>query len=69
MKKFNARSKMEYGQKLLIDMYADGSLETVECTVDVEDGANVWVKYTHPIYSEAGTITKLIPKKAFYVFS
>ena len=67
MKRVRKNQNLEQGQKVQFDMYADGSLTTVDAEVVCDSGELVTVKFFHPIYTEAGEIMKCFFKKQLFV--
>ena len=61
------KRELKQGEAVHFDMYADGCLETVHAEVVCDDGENVSVLYTHPLYPEAGKSLKVLQKRALTV--
>ena len=53
-------AELKPGHKVEVEVIADGSRESVEGKVVVDDGQTVSVEYNHPIYGDK--VTKLFPK-------
>jgi hypothetical protein len=67
MKRIRKNQNLKQGQKVNFDMYADGSLTSVEAEVTCDSGELVSVYYFHPLYPEAGRQLKCLNKKQLYI--
>ncbi len=67
MKRVRKNQNLKQGQQVSFDMYADGSLETVNAEVVCDSGELVTVYYLHPIYPEAGKQLKCLNKKQLFL--
>lgn len=67
MKRVRKNQKLNQGQAVQFDMYADGSLTSVDAEVVCDSGELVSVYYYHPIYFEAGRQLKCLNKKQLFV--
>lgn len=67
MKRLRKNQQVKQGQKILTDLYFDGSLTTVECEVICDSGELVSFYYFNQIFPEYGRQIKCLPKKSFYI--
>jgi hypothetical protein len=66
MKRIRKNQKLKSGDAVSFDMYADGSLTTVNAEVVQDSGELVSVYYYHPIYPEAGVRLKALNKRQLF---